>query len=198
MVQSIYNFDWSVFQFFENHIWNSVLDVIMSVITRLGDGGLIWIASAICLLIPKKTRKAGIVVAVGLILSLLFTDVVLKPIFERVRPFNYTKWPEAFKYPDLVPKPHDWSFPSGHTSSSFAAAVPMLIMLKKRIGIPAVVLASLIGFSRIYIHVHYCSDVIGGLIVGIIYGVGAYMIVQYLVPWVVKKVKELKAKKAKV
>ncbi len=195
MVHYIYSFDWSVFQFVEKYLWNDVLDVIMTVITRLGDAGLLWIAAAVCLLISKKTRKAGIVVAVGLVLSLLCTDVILKPIFERVRPFNYTGWEALLTYPNLVPKPHDWSFPSGHTSSSFAAAVPMLIMLKKRIGIPAVVLASLIAVSRIYIHVHYCSDVIGGFIMGVLYGVGAYMIVQYLVPWVVKKVKELRARK---
>lgn len=193
----IYSFDWKVFQFFEEYLWNPVLDVIMTVITTLGDGGIIWIACAICLLITKKYRRVGAMVACGLIFSLIFTDGVFKPIFERVRPFNFDGWPSEFIFPELIEKPSSLSFPSGHTSSSFAAAVPMLLGCKKRIGIPAIVLAFLIACSRIYVHVHYSTDVLAGFVMGVIYGVAAYFFVTKLVPLIIKKVKERKAAKRK-
>ena len=88
-MDAVYSFDLSVFEFIENYIWNPVLDVIMSVITTLGDGGIIWIALAICLLISKKYRKVGAMMACGLIFSLIFTDSVIKPLVNRPRPFNY-------------------------------------------------------------------------------------------------------------
>ncbi|HOD03192.1 MAG TPA: phosphatase PAP2 family protein, partial [Clostridiales bacterium] len=137
----ITSLDWRIFQFFEEYLWNPVLNVIMTVITTLGDGGIIWIVCAICLLITKKYRKVGAMVACGLIFSLIFTDAVFKPLIERVRPFNFDGWPAEFVFPDLVERPQSLSFPSGHTSSSFAAAVPMLLGCKKQIGIPAVIFA---------------------------------------------------------
>lgn len=188
----IYSFDWKVFQFIEEYLWNPVLDVIMTVITTLGDAGIIWIACAICLLISKKYRKVGAMVACGLIFSLIFTDGVLKQIFNRVRPFDYDGWPAEFIFPNLIERPSSLSFPSGHTTSSFGAAVPMLLGCKKRIGIPAIILASLIAFSRIYIHVHYTTDVIAGIVIGILYGVAAYYLVTKLIPFISKKRKERK------
>ena len=194
-MEAIYSFDFSVFQFVEEYIWNPVLDVIMTVITTLGDGGLIWIACAICLLATKKYRKVGAMVAAGLIISLAVTDGVLKPLIDRPRPFNYEGWLGQFNFPELVEKPTSVSFPSGHTSSSFAAAVPMLLKSKKRIGIPAIILAALVAFSRIYVHVHYCTDVLAGLVMGIIYGLLAVLVVEKLAPMIIKKIKERKAAK---
>lgn len=189
----IHSFDWKIFQLFETYLWNPVLDVIMTVITTLGDGGIIWIACAICLLISKKYRKVGIMVSVGLIFSLIFTDAVFKPIFHRVRPFNFDGWPSEFIFPELVSKPSSLSFPSGHTSSSFAAAIPMLLGCKKRIGIPAIILAFLIAVSRIYVHVHYPTDVIFGVVFGAVYGIAAYFVVIKLVPIISEKIKAKKA-----
>lgn len=192
----ITSFDWKVFQFFEEYLWNPVLNVIMAVITTLGDGGIIWIVCAICLLITKKYRKVGAMVACGLIFSLIFTDGVFKPLIERVRPFDFDGWPAEFVFPNLIEKPHSLSFPSGHTSSSFAAAVPMLLGCKKRIGIPAVVFAFLVGISRIYVHVHYTTDVLAGFIFGVLYGLAAYFLVTRLIPLISKKLKEKKGKQA--
>lgn len=202
-MEAIYNFDFSVFTFFEEHLWNPVLDVIMTVISTLGDGGIIWIAVAVCLLISKKYRKYGIMMAAGLVLSVIFTDGVFKNIFDRPRPYNYAAWGDSFVFPELVEKLTSTSFPSGHTSSSFAAAVPLFYCsLSKRfdcpkyIGIPAIILAVLIGVSRIYVHVHYCTDVLGGLAFGVIYGICAVLIIDKLLPIVIKKVSERKKAKA--
>jgi undecaprenyl-diphosphatase len=105
--------------------------------------------------------------------------VVFKQIFERPRPFNFDGWPGEFIYPELVERPHSFSFPSGHTSSSLGAATPLLIKAKKKYGIPVFILALLIGFSRVYIHVHYPTDVIFGTLVGIIGGVIAVFAFKY-------------------
>ncbi len=176
----ITNFDWAVFGFFEK-LWNPVLNVIVTVITYMGDSGIIWIALAVCLLIPQKTRKIGVYVAVSLAVCSLLNDVILKEVIQRPRPFNFTDWPKAFNYPNFVKKPSSWSFPSGHTASSFAAAFPLLLKSKKKYGIPAVVLAFLIGLSRIYVHVHYPTDVLAGIAVGIIAAVICTIITDKLI-----------------
>ena len=120
------NFDWSVFQLVEK-LWNPVLDAIMVFITHLGDDGLFWIALGVILCIFKKTRKYGVLVLLGLGIASCINNLVLKQIFERPRPFDFDGWPGQFIYPELVEKPHSFSFPSGHTSSSLGAATPLLI-----------------------------------------------------------------------
>lgn len=166
----IVNFDWAVFKFFES-LWNPVLDVIMTIITYLGNAGIFWLLLAVCLLIPKKTRKLGIYAFAGIAITWIFNDLILKEIIQRPRPFNFDGWPETFTYPNLVSKPSSWSFPSGHTASSFGTAIPLLMRMKKKYSIPLVVLAFLIGISRIYVHVHYPTDVIGGIVVGTVCGI---------------------------
>ena len=111
---------------------------------------------------------------------------MLKQIFERPRPFNFDGWPAEFIYPNLVEKPHSFSFPSGHTSTSLGSATPLLIKANKKWGIPVFIIAVLVGFSRVYIHVHYPTDVIAGAIVGLIGGVIAWLLVEkVLMPKVV-------------
>lgn len=172
------NFDWAVFQLVEK-LWNDVLDPIMVFITHLGDDGIFWIALGLLLCVFKKTRKFGVLLILGLGVASLINNVVLKQIFERPRPFNFDGWPGEFIYPDLVKQPTSFSFPSGHTSSSLGAATPLLIKAKKKLGIPVFVLAVLIGFSRVYIHVHYPTDVIVGMIVGIVGGIIAVLAFKY-------------------
>lgn len=193
----IVNFDWAVFKFFEK-LWNPVLDVIMSVITYLGDDGIFWIILGVCLLIPKKTRRFGVYVLGGLAVAGFINNICLKELIQRPRPFNFNGWPEAFNYPNIVKKPSSWSFPSGHTSSSFGAAFPLLLRAKKKYGIPAVILALLIGISRIYVHVHYPTDIIGGIIVGIIGGLIATLLIdKVLYPKVIPFIQTKILKKAK-
>ena len=173
------SFDFAVFQLVEK-LWNPVLDAIMVFITHLGDDGIFWLVLAAVLLIFKKTRKLGVLLLLGLGVASVINNLVLKQIFERPRPFNFTGWPEGFVFPNpLIEKPDSFSFPSGHTSSSLGAATPLLIKAKKKLGIPIFVLAVLVGFSRVYVHVHYPTDVIVGAIVGIVSGIIAVVAFKY-------------------
>ena len=108
-------------------------------------------------------------------------------------------WIAKYQYPDFVEKLTSFSFPSGHTSSAFAACAAILF-LNRKIGIPAMVFAALMGFSRIYVEVHYCTDVIGGAIVGIIYALIGVLIAKLVYPYVDKAfnavAKKLKKKEA--
>ena len=106
------------------------------------------------------------------------------------------EWISKYQYPDFVEKLTSFSFPSGHTSSAFAACAAILF-LNKKMGIPAMVFAALMGFSRIYVEVHYCTDVLGGAIVGIIYAVIGVLIAKALYPVVEKVLASLKAKLCK-
>lgn len=106
------------------------------------------------------------------------------------------EWLAKYQYPDFVEKLTSFSFPSGHTSSAFAACAAILF-LNRKIGIPAMVFAALMGFSRIYVEVHYCTDVLGGAIVGIIYAVIGVLLAKALYPVVEKILAALKAKVCK-
>ncbi|NMP37949.1 MAG: phosphatase PAP2 family protein [Clostridiales bacterium] len=187
------SFDLPVFLWVQNYIWGPFLDFLMPVITSLGNGGIFWIILTVVMLCFKKTRKCGVMMAFGLIISLVVNDFVLKPLISRPRPFNFFDASSGYIYPELVSRPTSWSFPSGHTSSSFAAAVP-LFSQNKKLGIPALILAALIGFSRIYVHVHYCSDVLAGVVVGALYGIAAIFIGAAV--WKVLEPKLTKKKKA--
>lgn len=176
------NFDCAVFQLVEK-LWNPVLDAIMIFITHLGDDGIFWIALGVILCIFKKTRKYGVLVLLGLGIASCINNLVLKQIFERPRPFNFDGWPSDFVFPNpLIEKPHSFSFPSGHTSSSLGAATPLLIKANKKLGIPMFILALLVGFSRVYVHVHYPTDVIVGTLVGIVGGILAVVAFKYGMP----------------
>ncbi len=193
-MQVILDFDWAVFRFVEKNLWGPFLDVLMPFITRLGDAGLVWIALAVILLFFKKYRKFGVMMVTALLLSLLINDNILKPLIARPRPFDLEAWKSIFNYPELVTRPHDLSFPSGHTSSSFAAAVVLIFSRKKLIYIPALVLAFLIAFSRIYVHVHYCTDVLAGILAGTLYGLLAYLIVSKVWPLIQEKIRAKRKK----
>ena len=163
----------------------------MTIITHLGDGGAFWIVFCIVLLIFKKTRKAGCCVFAALAIMLIVNNLVLKNIFDRPRPYDLEAWKSWFVYPDFVSRLDCASFPSGHTSSSFAAAVGSISTKDKRIYIPAIILAFLISFSRIYVHVHYFSDVIAGMIVGIVSAVLGILIA-YGIYNLIQKKKDVK------
>ncbi len=151
-----------------------MLDRIMMFITSLGDHGKIWIVISLALMIPKRTRKIGFMCGLSLIFSLLINNVLLKNIVRRTRPFDAVEGLVSLKAPG------DYSFPSGHTGGSFCTVFTLLARLPKRYGIPAVVLASLIAFSRLYIGVHYPTDVLGGIITGLISSYLAQLIIEKL------------------
>lgn len=191
----IYSFDKAVFLWIEDHLWCSALDVVFKIITQIGDAGIVWIVLAVVLLFFKKTRKAGATLGAALLIMMLCNDMFLKDIIARPRPYNYAPWAGWFNYPDIVPKLDSFSFPSGHTASSITAATVLLHAFKKK-GIPALVLALLISFSRIYVHVHYCTDVLAGAAVGVLYGIVGILLVNFV--WkLVEKILAARAEKKK-
>ena len=149
-----------------------VLDKIMVAITTLGDAGLIWIALAVVLMFTKKYRKCGVTMAVALIIMLVVGNGVLKNIFMRERPC----WIDT-SIALLIENPHDYSFPSGHTYSSIAAATVILLRSKKA-GIAAMVMAVLIAFSRMYLFVHFPTDILASLFLGLVTAVAAHFLIE--------------------
>lgn len=128
-------------------------------VTRLGDRGIVWLLTILILCCFKKTRKTAVYAFISLAVAFLLGEGLLKHLIARPRPFEMIS--------DLVvlgAKPGSYSCPSGHTMSSFATAWIYYLGLDKRIGIPAMILAVLIGISRLYIGVHYPTDVLLGFI----------------------------------
>ena len=140
---------------------NPVLDAFFSAVTHLGDTGIVWIVLAVVLLCIRKTRPLGVCMALALIFDLLLCNMLLKPLVGRIRPY------ELREVALLIKAPHDASFPSGHAAVSFAAA-GVLALRRSKLAIPALILASLIAFSRLYLYVHFPTDVIGGILVGLL------------------------------
>jgi len=148
------------------------LDALMVFVSWLGNNGLIWILVTVGLLIHPKTRKYGFVCAAALLLSLLFCNVILKNLVARPRPYDTLDWLNP-----LVKPLSDYSFPSGHTSASFASATAIFFSgLNKKWGIAAFILAALISFSRLYVGVHYPTDILGGIFTGVLSGYLAFSV----------------------
>ena len=143
------------------------LDAAMPLISALCNHGEIWIVLAVILLAGKKHRRTGAVLALALILDVVCCNVLLKPLIARVRPCDVNPAVSL-----LVARPADWSFPSGHTAASFAA-VGALLARKNRLWKPAFGLAVLIAFSRLYLYVHWPSDVLAGGVLGAALGFAA-------------------------
>lgn len=165
---------------------NPITNPIFYVITTLGNVGWFWIVLAVLMLtvLPKKYKKAGLTMAIALILSLIFCNGIMKHLWARPRAFwvvgqNFVVGNEFENLYGIFNSIHDYSFPSGHSSASFAAAVS-IFMWRKKEGSAALVLAALIAFSRLYFTVHYPTDVLVGTITGALYGVAAYFIVKAL------------------
>ena len=170
-MEAFFQLDGNILLWIQEYIRNDFLTPIFKFITSLGDDGLIWIAIAVLLLCIKKYRKVGLMVSTSLLGSLIFNNFILKNIVARPRPYTVLE-----NLTILIPEPGEFSFPSGHTSSSFAAGVVLYLMLPKKYGIPAMILAFLIGISRLYVGVHYPTDVIGGMVMGAILAVATVKI----------------------
>lgn len=151
--------------FIQEHIRNTVCDVFFRGITHLGDAGIFWILLTIALLCFRRTRRAGVYSACALMASLIVNNLILKNLVGRVRPYELVEGLQC-----IVGPARDTSFPSGHTGASFASAVAIYRQLPRKLAVFFIVLASLIAFSRLYVGIHYPTDVLGGLVTGI--GIG--------------------------
>lgn len=182
---SFLHFDLNIFEWIQS-IQNPILDMFFKIYTTLGEAGILFIGIAIALLITKKFRKVGFAIMVALVIMVVGNNLILKNIFARPRPFNldpdqYAWWFDKYVYPEIVSKPDSFSFPSGHSSSAFAAAFVALFYNRKWGGF-ITILAFLMGFSRIYVEVHYPSDVIAGIVVGLLYALLAALVVKFAYP----------------
>ena len=159
----LFKFDFQILFFIRDHVRNPFLNVVVPFYTGLGDDGVIWIVVGIVMLIPKKTRKCGIMMLTALTIGFLTGECLTKNLVCRERPFIYFGWDTA----DLLIKaPSGYSFPSGHTCSSFAASTS-IFMNNKKWGTAARVLAACIAFSRVFLFVHFPSDIIVGILWGL-------------------------------
>ena len=179
--------DISVLEWIRENLYCGFLDAVMPVITFLGNGGWFWIAMAVVMLFFKRTRKTALMMGAALVLGLLICNLWLKPTVARIRPYEVV---EGIRL--LIEKQSDFSFPSGHTTASFEAAT-VLMLRDKRFGIPAMVLAAIIAFSRMYLYVHYPTDILGGVIVGVVCALLGYFIVDKIWKKVTNKPSKEKA-----
>ena len=175
VMDSILQFDHSVIFYVHEHLVYSFLTPIMAIISKITSNGALWILIALLLMIQKKYRVLGVAIIIALGFVFIIGDQGLKPNVARLRPFvdfpNVTVPLES-----ALPKATSFSFPSGHSFGSFASAMTIYLGLsqiapqKRYLGILALVLSVVVAFSRVYLFVHYPTDVLTGLVLGIIVG----------------------------
>lgn len=168
MIDLITKTDWNILNFIQNNIVNEHLNSVMIFLTDLGNYGILWILLSIAFLISKKHRKLGILLIIGLIAEVVTGNIILKNLIARPRPC----WIDS-SVPMLISIPKDYSFPSGHAFSSFIEAT-LIFKYNRKWGIYAYIAAALISFSRLYLFVHFPSDVLSGAVFGIILGILIY------------------------
>ncbi len=167
-------FEIEILRFINSNLSNKILDTVFVTISRLGDKGAVWIVCTILLCMFPKTRKAGICASFSLLLCLFAGNMILKPLFDRMRPYEFDTTLKI-----IIPLLKDGSFPSGHTMAAFAFAHSVGLCFKKyRLFLFA--FATLMGLSRIYLCVHYPTDVLFGFIFGICFGILSHKIYSVL------------------
>lgn len=174
-MNALNNFEIGILDFIADKLGCAFLDFLMPIITLFGDGGIFWIACAVIMLFFKSTRKTALTMGMALLIGLLVCNVTLKPLVGRIRPYNVNTDVVL-----LIERLSDYSFPSGHTVASFEAAVTLMICERRRFGYPALVLALLIAFSRLYLYVHYPTDVLTSIILGTLFAFISYFAVNAL------------------
>lgn len=164
--------DASILLFVQEHIRCAFLDPVMKFLSLVGEAGAVWIVLGVVLLISPKTRKGGFFMLLCLLLGFLLNNILIKNLVQRPRP--YAAIPELWS---VVGEVSEWSFPSGHTCSSFACAAGLTMAFGKK-GAWAYIPAALIAVSRIYLGVHYPTDILGGTLVGTLAAGAVYLIVK--------------------
>lgn len=165
-------------------------DVWMPLISRLGNAGMIWILLMCLLLVIPRTRRWGIALAAALCLDVIVCNVLLKPMVCRIRPCDVNQSIQL-----LIARPTDYSFPSGHTAASFATVSALYFAGAKKLWKITLPVAVLIAFSRMYLYVHYPTDVLGGMIVGCAAGYFGNRLAEHLIRFWKGKMKKTEDRK---
>lgn len=163
MLDVIQTFDSSVLLWIQENLHNFILDPLMVAYTSLGNYSIIWLLLAAVMIYFPKTRKAGVLVLLAIALGYLVNNLVLKDLIERPRP-----WIDISGLEPLIYASNPNSFPSGHTCIAFAVAGIICRTQPQKWALASIAVAILMGFSRLYVGVHYPTDVIAGAVVGII------------------------------
>ena len=171
------SFDLPILDWIQANLQSGLMDTIWPIITLFGDAGIFWMIWATLLLFLPKHRRTGLGMWFALAMGLVICNITLKPMVGRIRPYDFQIQELGKTMSDLlvggkllVETPHDFSFPSGHTIASFEAATVLLIN-SPAMGIPAMLLAIAIAFSRLYLYVHYPTDVIFSIFAGILFAI---------------------------
>ncbi len=179
-------FDLPILEWIQANMQSEFMDKFWSIITLFGEDGIFWIALAVLLAIFPKTRKIGLGMGFAMAIGLLICNVTLKPLIARPRPYDYQLTEFGKVIPLLIDGLHDFSFPSGHTIASFEAAT-VLLKNSKKMGIPAMILAILVSFSRLYLYVHYPTDVLVSVVLGILFAFIGDAIAAKIAPKTIKR-----------
>lgn len=188
------NFDIPILDFVAEHLHTQFFDALMPIVTLFGEAGIFWILCAVALLFIPRYRKAGLGMGIALLIGLIVCNITLKPLIARPRPFDYLLSEHGKAILLLISPPSDFSFPSGHTLASFEAAT-VLLLRERKFGIPALILAVLVAFSRIYLYVHYPTDVLFALVLGVGIGFLGNFLAEKLSAVVKKQIQKKKSAK---
>lgn len=154
--------DGNILLWIQEYVRKDFLNPLVELITCLGDAGWFWILITAILLFFKKYRKIGLTSFAALLIGFFITNLLLKNMVMRIRPYEIV---EGLSF--IGKKPSDFSFPSGHSTCSMASSVVLFLYLPKKYGSVVLVLGILICLSRLYVGVHYPTDVLAGAVIGI-------------------------------
>lgn len=182
------SFDGAILEFFHRlaEVAGFILTPISYALDFMGDDAIFFFALAFVLLFFKKTRAAGVGIVLAIAVGAIITNLTLKEIVARQRPFTVEQFKEFWAFVGS-PKQSEFSFPSGHTTSAMASMLALCLIMKKRwLWVPSMIFVVLMGASRNYLMVHYPTDVIAGLIAGAVGAVAAWLLVKLLLSFLEK------------
>lgn len=182
MLENLQSFEFAILDGIQEYLQCAFMDAVIPVLTHFGI--VFWIVLAILFMCFKKYRTCGISMGAGMIMGLLVGNLILKNLIQRARPCWINETVQL-----LVELPDDYSFPSGHTLASFIAAI-VIFRHSKKLGIPALLFASLMAFTRLYLYVHFPTDILGGIVLAAVVAITADILVRKVMAKIKKQPEE--------